>query len=215
MLAVVCPIEGAVPERYGQLIDTVLQNAKKVSGDKKDTEAAVILRDEKDFLYWCKTQKKPGSCIVFAVHLDRSGINLRLYAILKEMDYHTDCLLGCTGAILVDGENELYTKNMAKKIAFSINRAGCMLPGHTFAEATGSLKNQTKNAMHRNLSLKEAFLPMQERRFVMHWNTQTGVLRHTQTDRHACCAFMRAINKRAIPVYSGSWYASSFPKIKL
>ena len=141
MLAVVCPIEGAVPERYGQLIDTVLQNAKKVSGDKKDTEAAVILRDEKDFLYWCKTQKKPGSCIVFAVHLDRSGINLRLYAILKEMDYHTDCLLGCTGAILVDGENELYTKNMAKKIAFSINRAGCMLPGHTFAEATGSLKN--------------------------------------------------------------------------
>ena len=43
MLAVVCPIEGAVPERYGQLIDTVLQNAKKVSGDKKDTEAAVIL----------------------------------------------------------------------------------------------------------------------------------------------------------------------------
>ena len=34
MLAVVCPIEGAVPERYGQLIDTVLQNAKKVSGDK-------------------------------------------------------------------------------------------------------------------------------------------------------------------------------------
>lgn len=29
MLAVVCPIEGAVPERYGQLIDTVLQNAKK------------------------------------------------------------------------------------------------------------------------------------------------------------------------------------------
>ena len=157
MLAVVCPIEGAVPERYGQLIDTVLQNAKKVSGDKKDTEAAVILRDEKDFLYWCKTQKKPGSCIVFAVHLDRSGINLRLYAILKEMDYHTDCLLGCTGAILVDGENELYTKNMAKKIAFSINRAGCMLPGHTFAEATGSLKNQTKNAMHRNLSLKEAF----------------------------------------------------------
>ena len=81
MLAVVCPIEGAVPERYGQLIDTVLQNAKKVSGDKKDTEAAVILRDEKDFLYWCETQKKPGSCIVFAVHLDRSGINLRLYAI--------------------------------------------------------------------------------------------------------------------------------------
>ena len=79
MLAVVCPIEGAVPERYGQLIDTVLQNAKKVSGDKKDTEAAVILRDEKDFLYWCETQKKPGSCIVFAVHLDRSGINLRLY----------------------------------------------------------------------------------------------------------------------------------------
>ena len=41
MLAVVCPIEGAVPERYGQLIDTVLQNAKKVSGDKKDTEDAV------------------------------------------------------------------------------------------------------------------------------------------------------------------------------
>ena len=157
MLAVVCPIEGAVPERYGQLIDTVLQNAKKVSGDKKDTEAAVILRDEKDFLYWCETQKKPGSCIVFAVHLDRSGINLRLYAILKEMDYHTDCLLGCIGAILVDGENELYTKNMAKKIAFSLNRAGCMLPGHTFAEATGSLKNQTRNAMHRNLSLKEAF----------------------------------------------------------
>ena len=30
MLAVVCPIEGAVPERYGQLIDTVLQCKKSI-----------------------------------------------------------------------------------------------------------------------------------------------------------------------------------------
>lgn len=74
MLAVVCPIEGAVPERYGQLIDTVLQNAKKVSGDEKDTEAAVILRDEKDFLYWCETQKNRAAALCLRCILTVRGL---------------------------------------------------------------------------------------------------------------------------------------------
>lgn len=74
MLAVVCPIEGAVPERYGQLIDTVLQNAKKVSDDKKDTEAAVILRDEKDFLYWCETQKSRAAALYLRCILTVRGL---------------------------------------------------------------------------------------------------------------------------------------------
>ena len=38
-----------------------------------------------------------------------------------------------------------------------MSKAGCVLPGHTFAETTGSLKNQQKNALHRNVSLTEAF----------------------------------------------------------
>lgn len=117
MLAVVCPIEGAVPERYGQLIDTVLQNAKKVSDDKKDTEAAVILRDEKDFLYWCETQKKPGSCIVFAVHLDRSGINLRLMP-LKEMDYIRTVFWAVQGQFWLTGKMNCIQKTWQKKSHF-------------------------------------------------------------------------------------------------
>lgn len=157
MMAVICPVEGTQTQRYTKLIENILKNADDIYKNIHKTEEVEILRDRTDFADWCQNKKRNGDCVIFAVHLDRSGINLLLYSVLKEMDMHTNCLCGCTGAIVVDGENELYTKNIAKKIAFSLSRAGCMLPGHTFAEATGSLKNQRKNADHRNMSLQEAF----------------------------------------------------------
>lgn len=153
MMTLICPVEGKTTQRYRQLIANILQIRQ---------EKPEILRNVQDFVRWCeKSYEHSGAdnvkCVVFAVHLDCTGINLQLFSILKEMDCRPGCLDGCVGAILVDGENELYTKNMAKKIAFSLSKAGCVLPGHTFAEATGSLKNQQKNALHRNVSLTEAF----------------------------------------------------------
>ena len=45
------------------------------------------------------------------------------------------------GGIIVDGSSELFTKALARRLAFSANLAGCIFPGKPLVEATGSLSN--------------------------------------------------------------------------
>lgn len=95
--------------------------------------------------------------LVFLVHVDKTGINLALMEILKNINLEKQCLKNTACGIIVDGENELHTKNIAKKIALTINMAGGILPGHAFAEGTGSLQNQQTYAANARISFKEAF----------------------------------------------------------
>ena len=48
--------------------------------------------------------------ILFAVPLGTSGINLELYCLIRFLREHPDFLNGFVGGLLVDSENDLYSK---------------------------------------------------------------------------------------------------------
>ena len=95
--------------------------------------------------------------ILLAVHLGQSGLNSMLYQIICTLREHENCLEGCVGGVIVDGCQELYTKETGREIVFTMNRAGCTLPGGSLVEATGSLKNYMIHAANGNLTLQEAY----------------------------------------------------------
>ena len=82
-----------------------------------------------------------GRRIIFAICLSEAGINIEYYKLLEYFRAHEGCLEGSVGGIIVDGASELYTKALARRLAFSANMAGCTFPGKPLVEATGSLGN--------------------------------------------------------------------------
>ena len=64
---------------------------------------------------------------------------------------------GSRGAVLRDGDGELYTKQLAQELVFSANGAGCAFPGKPLVEGTGSLYNQHILAQQRGLSLEQTY----------------------------------------------------------
>ncbi len=83
----------------------------------------------------------PADRILFAVALGRDGINGEYTRLLRLLRQNPRLLDGFTGALLVDGESELFTKSTATELVFTANRAGCAFIGHPLVEGTGSLLN--------------------------------------------------------------------------
>ncbi len=79
--------------------------------------------------------------ILFAVSLTEAGVNIEYYRMLEYFRSSPDCLEGSVGGIIVDGQSELFTKALARRLAFSANAAGCTFPGKPLVEATGDLGN--------------------------------------------------------------------------
>ena len=79
--------------------------------------------------------------VLFAICLSEAGVNMEYYRLLEYFREHPDCLDGAVGGIIVDGSSELFTKALARRLAFSANMAGCTFPGKPLVEATGSLGN--------------------------------------------------------------------------
>ena len=89
-----------------------------------------------------------GGKLLLALPLDQAGQNLEYYRMLSRLRRERELLEGCTGALVVDGPGELYTKSTAAELALAMNGAGCALIGRPLVEATGSLVNfriQAKN----------------------------------------------------------------------
>lgn len=82
-----------------------------------------------------------GKRILFAVCLSDAGVNLEYYRMLEYFRRASGCLSGAVGGIIVDGSGELFTKSLARRLAFSANLAGCTFIGKPLVEATGSLYN--------------------------------------------------------------------------
>ncbi|MCL2294240.1 MAG: NAD(P)H-dependent oxidoreductase [Spirochaetes bacterium] len=91
-----------------------------------------------------------GKKVVFAFSLGESGINLEYYEILKKIRLDKNSMEGCTGALIVDGASEFYTKAIARELTLSANMAGCTFIGKSLVEGTGTLKNY--NIIAKNLS---------------------------------------------------------------
>lgn len=82
-----------------------------------------------------------GQKVLFAVALDSQGMNFQVYRLIAYMRENSRCFRDSTGAIVVDGGGELFTKNTARELVFAANSAGMMFPGKSLVEATGSLYN--------------------------------------------------------------------------
>ena len=50
-------------------------------------------------------------------------------------------LSGAAGGIIVDGQCDLFTKDLGRRLAFTANLAGCNFPGKPLSEATSDLRN--------------------------------------------------------------------------
>ena len=101
--------------------------------------------------------KRPLRRILFAVHLGSSGINLELFRWLKEMRMNPNLLSNCVGGVIVDGEGDLYTKNIGRQLVLTANACGCAFPGRPYVEGTGSLSNFNIQAKNRNTDVLTAY----------------------------------------------------------
>ncbi len=95
--------------------------------------------------------------ILFAVDLGDLGINIELFKILNKIKLSGDNFMeNSFGSVLVNSDNELYSRDIARKIILHCNLAGCMFPGRPLSEATGSLKSfSTQKKRIPGMSLEE------------------------------------------------------------
>ena len=82
-----------------------------------------------------------GEKLLFAVALDEGGCSAAYYRMLSILRRGGGLLAGCTAGLVVAGEGELYTKDVARDLVLAANLAGCAFLGRPLVEATGSLRN--------------------------------------------------------------------------
>lgn len=98
-----------------------------------------------------------GRRLLFALCTDEAGMDGETLELLRHLRKHPDCLQGSRGALVVDGESELYTKQLAQEMTLAANFAGCAFMGKPLVEATGTLYNQHILAARLNLSWKDTY----------------------------------------------------------
>lgn len=101
----------------------------------------------------------PGSKalkLLFAVHVPSNGY---VPAWQELMAWFMEHKLpeGTSGAVILDGDSEYFTKGIARQLIFTANYAGCAFPGKALVEATGSLYNFNTIARIRGLSNMAAY----------------------------------------------------------
>jgi multimeric flavodoxin WrbA len=98
-----------------------------------------------------------GNRVLFAVGLSEHGLDADVMALIALLRQNPAAMEGATGAILLDGAGELYTKQTADMLALAANLAGCRFPGKPLVEATGSLDNWNVQSLRRGVSLAGAY----------------------------------------------------------
>ena len=96
--------------------------------------------------------------ILFAVSLGESGVNLEYYGILKKIRLNRSCFEGSVGGMIIDGNSELFTKSVARELAFSANLSGCTFPGKPLVEGTISLENYNVAARKLEVDNLQAYM---------------------------------------------------------
>ncbi|MCI2056375.1 MAG: NAD(P)H-dependent oxidoreductase [Oscillibacter sp.] len=138
-LLVICP-GGTASNRYALTLESALDGR----------QAQIVSRLEPGV-------SPAGRRILFAIPLPKDGVNLEFYQLLSVLRQSPGLLSGCTGGVMIDGENDLYTKAAARELVLAANGAHCRFPGRPLVEATGGLRNFTVQAKNADCSLEEAY----------------------------------------------------------
>jgi multimeric flavodoxin WrbA len=124
-----------------------------------DGREYTLMNNLDDFAKWCEkpVSEKQGTALLFALPWPDSGVSLAYSQWLNIVLSHPNCLAGCTGAVLIDGPSEFFTKKVGREVIFVANQAGCSFPGKSLVEATGSLANFNILAQIQGLDNLEAY----------------------------------------------------------
>lgn len=98
-----------------------------------------------------------GRRVVLAASLDEGGITPELLWLLRYLRTNPGCLEGARVALMVDGVNELHTKQAGRMLMLAANCAGAWLMGKPLLEATGSLQNLAIRAKRLGTDLPRAY----------------------------------------------------------
>ncbi len=99
--------------------------------------------------------------ILFAIELGDSGINVEHMKILEKIRLSgSNYMENSTGGLLINSNNELFSRFEARRTIFYANMAGCRFPGRPLSEATGSLRNFSiqQAVTESNASLEDILL---------------------------------------------------------
>ena len=97
-----------------------------------------------------------GRRVLIVLTTGEGGMSLEAFRLLQSLRTHPDCLRGATGALIVDGAGELYTKQAAQAVALAANLAGCLFPGKPLVRHR-SLYNQHILAGQLGLPWEETY----------------------------------------------------------
>ena len=138
-MTVVLPVNPPYSERLRERLSPVLP-------------AGTVWRDPAGGLEGLESGK-----LLFAVALDEGGCGMGYYKMLSALRRGEARLDGCTAGVVITGQGELYTKDVARDLVLSANMAGCAFLGRPLVEATGSLRNFQVQAEIHGTSEAAAF----------------------------------------------------------
>ena len=100
-----------------------------------------------------------SAALLFALDTDAGGISCEVHAMLRFLHLHAGepLLAGARGGILIDGQSDLFTKDLGRRVAFAANGCGCLFPGKPLVEAGPDLHNFTVRSGLWACSLEEAY----------------------------------------------------------
>lgn len=92
--------------------------------------------------------------ILFAIELGYTGMNIELYKMLEKINIsNNDFFENSVASIILNSDNEFFTRDVARKIILCANMVGCTFPGRPVSEATGSLQNFNTYKKIHNMEL--------------------------------------------------------------
>ena len=95
--------------------------------------------------------------VLFAISRGKYGLDEGICKLLLHLRKNPAAMEGSYGAMVIDGEGELYTKQLARTLALSANGAGCFFPGRSLVDGTGSLSTLRIQAQRAGITPQEAY----------------------------------------------------------
>ncbi len=148
MLYIVKP-EGGDSPRLNRVVEYALSGLAKNEYEIIDSLDELRSLSEKGF---------SGDGFIFALSIPENGFAPKWYELLSYLSFRVGFFDGTRGGVIVDGDGELYTKDMARRLIFACNSAGMSFPGKPLVEATGTLYNFSTSAMVRGMDKMGAYM---------------------------------------------------------
>ena len=96
--------------------------------------------------------------VLFVVGVPENGYTPEWNDLIASLIDRPNILKGIKGAVLVDGEGAMFTKDIGRKLIFAANYAGCSFPGRPLVEATGDLYNFKTTASVKGVDSMTAYV---------------------------------------------------------